>query len=48
MYEYARDYDAAEDAYLRGLDLAPNYAQVHMWYGLLLHHNRGLVDKALE
>ncbi|MCH8073129.1 MAG: tetratricopeptide repeat protein, partial [Proteobacteria bacterium] len=48
MYEYARDYDAAEDAYLRGLDLAPNYAQGHMWYGLLLHHNRGLVDKALE
>ncbi len=48
MYDYARDYDAAEDAYLRGLDLAPNYAQGHMWYGLLLHHNRGLVDKALE
>ncbi|MCH8301730.1 MAG: tetratricopeptide repeat protein [Proteobacteria bacterium] len=48
MYDYARDYDAAEDAYLRGLDLAPNYAQGHMWYGLLLLHNRGLVDKALE
>ena len=48
MYDYARDYDAAEDAYLRGLDLAPNYAQGHMWYGLFLHHNRGLVGKALE
>ncbi len=48
MYDYARDYDAAEDAYLRGLDLAPNYAQGHMWYGLLLLHNRGLVVKALE
>ncbi len=47
MYEYAGDYDAAEEAYLRGLELAPNYAQGHMWYGLFLHFIRGQTPESL-
>lgn len=47
VYEYAGEYDAAEKAYLSGLELAPNYAQGHMWYGLFQHFIRGQPRKAL-
>ncbi len=47
MLEYAGDFDAAEAAYLHGLDLAPNYAQGHMWYGLFQQLIRGQPYKAL-
>jgi TolB-like protein/Tfp pilus assembly protein PilF len=46
--EFAGDFDAAELAYRRGLELIPNYAQGHMWYGLYLVMTRGLAAEALE
>lgn len=47
VFEYTGDHDAAEKAYIRGLELAPNYAQGHMWYGLFQHFIRGQPQKAL-
>lgn len=46
-YEYMREFDAANEAYQRGLELAPNYAQGHMWYGLFLMYVRGQLKAAL-
>jgi TolB-like protein/Tfp pilus assembly protein PilF len=46
--EYGGEFDAADDAYRRGLELVPNYAQGHHWYGLFLQQTRGLVDEAYE
>jgi TolB-like protein/Flp pilus assembly protein TadD len=48
VYEYERDYDAATEAYIRGLELAPNYAMGRMWYALHLQSVRGLQEAALE
>jgi TolB-like protein/Tfp pilus assembly protein PilF len=47
-YEFAGEIDAADDAYKRGLELLPNNAQGHMWYGLYLLNTRGLMVEALE
>ncbi len=48
VYEYVGDYEAATDAYIRGIELAPNYAVGHMWYGLHLESVRGRPKAALE
>jgi TolB-like protein/Tfp pilus assembly protein PilF len=48
MAEYAKDYDLAEEAYRRGIELAPNYAQGYMWYGLFNLFITGQPEKALE
>jgi TolB-like protein/Tfp pilus assembly protein PilF len=34
--QYERDFAGAEREYLRALELAPDYAIAHMWYGLYL------------
>ncbi|MFQ5664785.1 MAG: tetratricopeptide repeat protein, partial [Terriglobia bacterium] len=34
--EYDRDWSAAEQNYIRALELNPNYATAHQWYGELL------------
>ncbi len=47
-YEYGGEFDAAEKAYRRGLELMPNYAQGHMWYGLFLQNTRGLFVDAYD
>ncbi len=47
-YEFAGDFDAAEQAYRRGLELVPNNAQGHHWYGLFLQQTRGLFAEAYE
>jgi len=46
--EYGGNYDAAGKAYLRGLELLPNYAQGNMWYGLYLFYIQGLTAEAHE
>jgi TolB-like protein/Tfp pilus assembly protein PilF len=46
--EFAGEFDAADDAYRRGLEIVPNYAQGHHWYGLFLQQTRGLVDESYE
>jgi TolB-like protein/Tfp pilus assembly protein PilF len=46
--EFAGEFDAADEAYRRGLELVPNYAQGHHWYGLFLQQTRGLVDESYE
>lgn len=47
-YEYGGDKAKAEEAYLRGLELIPNYAQGRMWYGLYLMHLKGHPAEAYE
>jgi TolB-like protein/Tfp pilus assembly protein PilF len=47
-YEFAGKFDESEQAYRRGLELLPNYAQGHHWYGLFLQQTRGLVDESYE
>ncbi len=46
-YEYMGEFNAADQAYQRGLELAPNYAQGHFWYGLFLQLVRGQPNAAL-
>jgi TolB-like protein/Flp pilus assembly protein TadD len=43
---YRRDYAAAENAFKRALELSPNYAMAHHWYGLLLS-TLGRFDEAV-
>ena len=47
-YEFAGEFDKADEAYRRGVELLPNYAQGHMWYGLFLTVTRGLPAEAIE
>ncbi len=47
-YEFAGEFDAAEETYLRGLEILPNYAQGHHWYGLFLSQTRGLIGESYE
>jgi pentatricopeptide repeat protein len=47
-YEFAGDFDKAEQGYRRGLELLPNYAQGHMWYGLFLQQSRGQTAESYE
>ena len=47
-YEYGGDKAKAEEAYLHGLELIPNYAQGRMWYGLYLMHLKGHPAEAYE
>ncbi|MCH8073738.1 MAG: hypothetical protein IIA09_17540, partial [Proteobacteria bacterium] len=47
-YEFAGDFDAAEKAYRRGLELVPNNAQGHHWYGLFLQQTRGHFAESYE
>ncbi len=48
LSEYAKDYEVAEQAYRRGIELSPNYAQGYMWYGLYHFFILGQPDKALS
>ncbi|MDX1404774.1 MAG: tetratricopeptide repeat protein [Woeseiaceae bacterium] len=48
LLEYRKDPDAADAAYSRGIELAPNYAQGYMWYGLFQFFTRGQPEKAFE
>jgi tetratricopeptide (TPR) repeat protein len=41
------DWDAAEDGYLKAIELSPNYATAHQWYGGYLS-NAGLHSQAVE
>ena len=44
---YQRDYEAAERAFQRAIELNPNYPQARAWYGLfLLHWVAGRTDEA--
>jgi TolB-like protein/Tfp pilus assembly protein PilF len=47
-YEFAGEFDKSEQAYRRGLEILPNYAQGHMWYGLFLQQTRGDVAGAYD
>jgi TolB-like protein len=47
MLESARDLDGAEQAYQRGIALAPGYATGYQWYGELLLNEIADVDRAL-
>jgi TolB-like protein/Tfp pilus assembly protein PilF len=42
------DYEAAEAAFQRALELNPNYVTAYHWYGLLLGEPLGRRDEALE
>jgi tetratricopeptide (TPR) repeat protein len=46
--EFRKDYEAAEAAYKRALELNPNYATAYRWYGFLLGGPLGRRDEALE
>jgi TolB-like protein/Flp pilus assembly protein TadD len=46
--EFVGDYEAADRAYRRAIELAPNYAQAPFWYGLFLMNSRGLPEQSLE
>jgi len=46
--EFIGDYDGADRAYRRAIELAPNYAQAAFWYGLFMMNSRGLPEQALE
>ncbi len=48
MASVARDYDRSEEAYSRGIELAPQYAQGHLWFGILQLLTRGKPEEALE
>ena len=45
---YRSDYEAAEAAFKRALELNPNYATTYHWYGLMLAELLGRRDEALE
>ena len=45
--EWVQDFAAAEDAYVRGLELAPGYATAHQWLGEFYQDQLGEMDKAL-
>jgi tetratricopeptide (TPR) repeat protein len=42
------DFEAAEAAFQRALELNPNYAQAYHWYAILLRDGVGRRDEALE
>jgi TolB-like protein/Tfp pilus assembly protein PilF len=46
-YHYRKDYAGAEIAFKRALELSPNYAFAHHWYGQLLLFNLGRPDEAV-
>jgi len=46
-FQYERDRSGAEREYLRAIDLAPDYALGHMWYGIYLAET-GRLDDALS
>ena len=42
------DFEAAESAYRRGIELAPNYAPAYQWYGEFLAHFAVRPDEAIR
>jgi len=46
-HHYRKDYAGAEIAFKRALELSPNYAFAHHWYGLLLLFDLGRPDEAV-
>ena len=45
---FQKDYEAAEAAYQRALELNPNYARAYHWYAVLLRNALGRHAEALE
>ena len=46
--QYRKNYEAAEAAFKRALELNPNYVTAYHWYALLLEGPLGRPDEALE
>jgi TolB-like protein/DNA-binding winged helix-turn-helix (wHTH) protein/Tfp pilus assembly protein PilF len=47
LFQYDRDWDAADREFRRAIELSPNYANAHQWFALSLFW-RGRVDEALR
>lgn len=48
IYEMEHDYEAADGAYRRAIELNPGYATAHSWYGLFLRWRMGKIDQAVK
>jgi TolB-like protein/Tfp pilus assembly protein PilF len=47
LFQYDRDWEGADREFRRAIELSPNYANAHQWFGLSLFW-RGRVDEALR
>lgn len=48
LKEYQGKFDEAEKAFLKGIDLSPNYARAYSAYGHLLHWNLSRMEEAVS
>jgi len=48
IHEFSTEFEAAGEAYRKGLELAPNYPQASFWYGLYLTNSMGKPAEAVK